>query len=1070
MNGNITKEGIAKDLDWMQRVGIGGVQNFDANLGTPPVVDKRLVYMHPEWKDAFKYAVDLADQKGIEFAIAASPGWSETGGPWVQPQDGIKKLVWSTTEVAAGKREPIKLAAPPSLTGPFQTIRYHEELAGLGEKLPPPPEYYRDVAVLAFPVAAAQAASARVTAGNGDALDVAALGDDDLETTVSLKRGTTKAPASIGFQFDAPRAIRSASLYVPGAWSMFSGVEWLPVLEARAGSGWRRIVELPLTAVPTTVSFAPVEAREFRVVFAPNAAPHVGIGEGVPGVVTLDIFPKAPPDSPIRIGELRLSAQPRIDRFEAKAGFSVARDYYAFPVVSDNAVGVAPKDVVDVTSRLKPDGTLDWQPQRGSWRILRLGYSLTGTTNHPATPEATGLEVDKLDGAAVRNYLQTYLGMYREKVGGDLLGRKGLNALLTDSIETGAANWTPRLVERFKALRGYDPTPWLPTLTGTIVGSRAQSDAFLYDFRRTLSDLLASEHYATVAAVAHDNGLKVYGEALEDVRPMLGDDIAMRWYADIPMAALWSYPRGGAPRPTLLGDMKGASSVAHLRGVPFVAAESLTAFNSPWAFAPADLRRMVDLEFANGITRPVIHTSVHQPVDDKLPGLSLAIFGQYFNRHETWAEMARPWVDYLSRTSYLLQQGRNIADVAYFIGEERPITALFADAPLADVPVRYAYDFVDAGALLHDLKVIDGELASKGGARYRALYLGGTSERMTLPVLERLAQLAEAGATIIGTAPQSSPSLNDDPAAFSALVARLWSGSSATIIVGKGRVIARDHVEDALASAGVRPDFDYAKPAADSELLFVHRKLTDGDAYFVTNRRNRAETIEARFRVNGKAPELWHADTGRSEPVSYRIEGDSTIVTLPLEAEDSFFVVFRKPVATPSAVVPRSAPRELDTLTKPWTVAFQPGRGAPASTTVDALHPLNEDKDPGVRYFSGIATYTTMFTLPAGAKPGAPLWLDLGQVGDVAEVRVNGTDVGTTWKPPYRIDIGPAVKRSENRLEVRVANLWVNRLIGDAQPGVQNKVTWTALPTYRPDAPLRASGLIGPVRLLGMER
>jgi hypothetical protein len=464
----------------------------------------------------------------------------------------------------------------------------------------------------------------------------------------------------------------------------------------------------------------------------------------------------------------------------------------------------------------------------------------------------------------------------------------------------------------------------------------------------------------------------------------------------------------------------------------------------------------------------VIHTSVHQPVDDKLPGLSLAIFGQYFNRHETWAEMARPWVDYLSRTSYLLQQGRNVADVAYFFGEERPITALFADAPPVDTPVRHAYDFVDADVLLNDLSVNDGELVSKGGARYRALYLGGTSERMTLPVLRRIAELAEAGATIIGTAPQSSPSLNDDVSAFSALVTRLWAGSGTTN-VGKGRVIASEHVEDALISAGVRPDFDYVKPAPDSELLFVHRKVDDGEVYFVTNRRNRAETIEARFRVTGKAPELWHADTGHAEPASYRVDGDSTIVSLPFAAEDSFFVVFRKPAASSSLVAPRPAERELLTFTKPWTVAFQPGRGAPASTPLAALAPLNENNDPGIRYFSGTATYATTFALPKGAKPGAPLWLDLGQVGDVAEVRVNGTDVGTAWKPPYRVDIGPAAKRGENRLQVRVVNLWVNRLIGDAQPGVQQKITWTALPTYRPDAPLRTAGLIGPVRLLGVE-
>ena len=219
-----------------------------------------------------------------------------------------------------------------------------------------------------------------------------------------------------------------------------------------------------------------------------------------------------------------------------------------------------------------------------------------------------------------------------------------MRTLVTDSTEVGPSNWTPRLIERFKSLRGYDPTPWLPVLSGVVIGSRTRSDAFLYDFRQTLAELHASEHYGTVATVAHEHGLKVYGEALEDGRPTLGDDMTMRSHTDVPMSALWTYPRGAQPRPTYLGDTKGAASVAHIYGQNLVAAESMTSAFSPWAFAPSDLRRIIDLEFVQGVNRPVIHTSVHQPVDDKVPGLSLAIFGQYFTRHETWAALARPWM------------------------------------------------------------------------------------------------------------------------------------------------------------------------------------------------------------------------------------------------------------------------------------------------------------------------------------------------------------------------------------------------------------------------------------------
>jgi hypothetical protein len=494
-----------------------------------------------------------------------------------------------------------------------------------------------------------------------------------------------------------------------------------------------------------------------------------------------------------------------------------------------------------------------------------------------------------------------------------------------------------------------------------------------------------------------------------------------------------------------------------------VAAESMTAFNSPWAFAPSDLRRIVDLEFAYGINRPVIHTSVHQPVDDRLPGLSLAIFGQYFTRHETWAGMARPWIDYLARSSYLLQQGRFVADVAYFYGEEQPLTALYARAPLAGVPVGHGFDFVNADILLHELQVRDGELVSTGGARYRALYLGGTSSRMTLPVLQRLAALVEAGATVIGEAPVSSPALMDDPQAFAALVAKLWNGAPVTSF-GRGRVIVARDVELGLATAGVKPDFHY-RGMADAEVLFLHRRSDDAEIYFVNNRQNRAESIEARFRVIGRHPEIWRADTGLSEPVGYREENGETVIALEFGPEDSYFVVFRQADAAGGATVTPAVYQEALKMDGPWDVAFQPGRGAPSVLRLPSLQPLEKQADPGVRYFSGLATYTRDFELPRGLAPMQPLKLDLGAVGDLAEVRVNGQFVGTVWHAPWQIDIGAVARTGRNHLEVRVATLWVNRLIGDAQPGAK-QITFTTLPTYQPDAPLRPSGLMGPVRLM----
>ncbi|WP_313958584.1 glycosyl hydrolase [Novosphingobium sp. 9] len=183
MNGNITKDGIAKDLAWMKSVGIGGVQNFDANLQTPQIVDKRLAYMTPEWKDAFRFAVQEADRQGLEFAIASSPGWSETGGPWVAPKDGMKKLVWSSVSLASGQRLTGALPALPGTTGPFQDLHPAlgiEEMIS-GHPAPAAGHFTGSGPVLAYSVSEVAALPMpQAHDGLGNALAAGALSDSDL--------------------------------------------------------------------------------------------------------------------------------------------------------------------------------------------------------------------------------------------------------------------------------------------------------------------------------------------------------------------------------------------------------------------------------------------------------------------------------------------------------------------------------------------------------------------------------------------------------------------------------------------------------------------------------------------------------------------------------------------------------------------------------------------------------------------------------------------------------------------------------------------------------------------------
>ncbi len=1056
MNGNITKEGIRRDLDWMKQVGIGGVNAIDASINTPQVVDKRLVYMTPEWKEAFRYAARLADQRGIELSVDSSPGWSETGGPWVGPDAAMKKLVWSRTEVEGAFHG--RLPQPPSVAGPFQNIAR----SGLS--------FYRDSRVVAYrmPVTEPRAQTADSNAGT---FPIATLNDGDLANGAELKPPSPDGEVWVRLDYGAPVTLQGLTL----ALSTNDGLGFAARIEAGDdGTTWRAVADVPPAAqvrrfalLQQTIAFAPAAARFFRLVVrpAPPIPNSLRIVETAPGAIVA-----APPPAPVesarfyRLHEMAFHAGATVNEFEKKAGFAIARDNYAIaahdPALPNSAV--KPAEVVDLTGRMQADGRLDWDAPPGRWVVLRMGWSLTGTENHPATPEATGLEVDKLNRGHVHDYLEHYLDTYRDAAGTDLFGRRGLTALTVDSTEVGAQNWSDTILADFRRLRGYDPLPWLPALTGAVVASPAESDRFLWDFRRTIAELLAENHYGEIARIAHEQGLTNYGEALEDHRPTFGDDIEMRRFADIPMAAMWTYGTRREPLPTYVADIQGAASVAHLYGRGLVAAESLTSAGQPWAYGPRQLKPAVDMEFALGINRVVIHTSVHQPAE-KAPGLSLGGYGQFFTRLESWAGQAKAWVSYIARCSHLLQQGQAVADVAYFYGEEAPITGLFGDAPVSDVPRGHGFDFVNADALLHLLSVDHGDLVTPSGARYRLLYLGGSSRFMTLPVLQRVNELVTAGATVVGKRPESSPSLADDPAQFQTLADAVFGRVEQGRSVGQGRVFGS--MTDAFAALKLSPDFDYQAGQADAEILAIHRHLSAREIYFLTNRRDRAETIQAAFRVQGLKPELWDPVTGDVRGVAIEESGGLSRIGLTLPAYGSTFVVFghaAAPARGSDAVIARQV------LEGPWTVSFQPGRGAPEQSVPLAAGSWSDNADDRIRYFSGTAAYSKSFDLPKGWS-GHRLALDLGDAREVADVWLNGKWLGSRWTAPFRLDATAAAKPGRNRLTIKIANLWVNRLIGDAQPGAMQKYSFTAIPTYGADAPLRASGLLGPVSIESLD-
>ena len=1068
MNGNISKEGIKLDLEWMHRVGLGGFHNFDAALSTPQVVDHRLAYMTPEWKDAFKYATTLADQLGMEEAIAGSPGWSESGGPWVPAPQGMKKYVWSETLVEGGKPFTGTLAHPPSNTGAFQNIGIGNAFGGA------PPQFYADAAVVAFRRAASdvsiESLHPRITSSGGSP-DAAMLADGDLEKTTKLPIPAAGESAWIQYEFAAPTAIRSVTFVTKDPDEIAGVITGIGAPEKNLeasddGQIFRLVAKLSGgSAAEHTISFPAVTARFFRVTFKRTPPPQL------PGwVVGFDIESMRKqmghPPADYEIAELALHTGARVNRFEEKAAFTPEPDLYGYatlPVAADDAISKS--GIVDLSAKMHPDGTLDWTPPAGDWVVLRFGYSLLGITNHPATAEATGLEVDKLNSKFVKAYFDNYLDSYKETVGAEMMGKKGIRYVINDSWEAGSQNWTDNMIDQFKKLRGYDPAPWMPVLAGRVVESAEASDRFLWDFRKTISDLIANEHYAQLEATLHERGMGHYGESHEGGRAFVADGMEVKKFNEVPMSAMWTQTPGvNKEQFGYNADDRESASVAHIYGQNLAAAESMTAAAAPWAWSPSTLKPTADQELLNGINRIVIHESAHQPLVNKAPGLTLGPYGQWFNRNETWAEQAGPWIDYLARSSYLLQQGRFYADLVYFYGEDSNLTAIFADKS-PNVPAGYGFDYINADGLIHELSAAGGRIKTSGGMSYRMLGLDPYSRHMSLPVLRAIHKLVEDGAVVAGPKPNDDPSLADDQSEFRKLNNELFGDGTGVRKVGKGTVYAGQDIGDVFKALHVAPDFDYIRPESDARLLFVHRKLADGDLYFVDNRNDRSEAVDATFRVTGKAPELWHAETGKTEPASFRIADGRTTVPLRLEPWGAVFVVFRKAATETARTLPVTTETEVAAVNGPWKVDFQPDRGAPPSITLDKLSSWTENQNAGVKYFSGSGTYTK--TVDAKANwftKGAHLWIDLGDVKNLAEVTVNGKPLGIVWHAPYRVDASSAMRPGANEVSVKVTNAWVNRLIGDQQQDATVKYTFTTEKPYKASSPLLPSGLLGPVR------
>lgn len=1064
LNGNVTQEAITRDLEAMKAKGFGGALICDADGSSQDGNDRAPrgpVFFSPKWRELYRHALREADRLGLEMSLNIQSGWN-VGGPMVTPDDAPKKLVWTETRVTGATNLSLQLTQPRGRDN-----------------------FYRDLFVLAYrvkPDARTNDFFAGITASSEQLENPASDAADRNPDTYWVSAGTSPGsgptpdwPQWIQLSFTEP--VRASELLLvprPGY-----GPRECELLSSDDGRRFRSVRKFSVsTRGETRISFPEVRARTFRVVCLGSYDPR---------------FPESPRN--VQIAELRLTGPdgewPRGDEhgrpplknwlekalhkplvpFSAPDSAPLFEEFPAQPDETDTRA----TEVLDLTAQLDADGVLRWNVPEGHWQVLRMGCTLNDHCRVSTCSQGwEGYALDPFDAGAFRRYWDAVVEPLIADAGP--LAGKTLKYLHTDSWEVEVANWTPTLCEEFKQRRSYDLLPWLPVLAGKIVNNREESNRFLHDFRRTMGDLAIDNHYKLFKDRAHKHGLLFHPESGGphavpiDAQQCLG-------FNDAPMSEFWAWSWRHRVGDQNRFFVKQPASAAHTYGRKLVLAEGFTTIGPHWQETLWDnLKPSFDKALCEGLNLLVWHAFVCSPESEGIPGQQY-FAGTHLNPLVTWWDKSGPFFEYLNRCQFLLQQGLFVADVAYYYGDHVPnFTQLKSRDPAKILP-GYDYDVVTAEVILERMSVRDGRLVLPDGMSYRVLVLP-EREVISLPVLRKLKELVAAGATIIGPKPAREQSLADYPrreAEVAKLADELWGMGKSEVQspksdAGKGRVISDKTAREVLLADGVLPDFESAAENPDAMIDYIHRRDGNTEIYFVASRSNRAEKVTCTFRVAGRAPELWDAVTGERRLAAAYTEADGR-TTVPLEFAPcgSWFVIFREPAAKhpTSAKTNAKQPAPLAELTGPWTVKFDPNWGGPEFAEFPALISWTERPEPGIKFYSGTATYAKTFEWTSKVRsPKSEVWLDLGDVRELAEVRVNGQPCGIVWTPPFRVNVTGALKPGRNALEVDVVNFWPNRIIGDASLPPEQRRTKTNIRKLTKDTALMPSGLFGPVKLL----
>ena len=721
-------------------------------------------------------------------------------------------------------------------------------------------------------------------------------------------------------------------------------------------------------------------------------------------------------------------------------------------------------DVLDLSAKLGDDGVLRWAAPPGDWQLFRFGYTI-GDHAYVSTSSdgGSGFALDVYSATAFQNYWDKIVGPLIADAGP--LAGKTLKYLHTDSWEIELANWTPTLRAEFQTRHGYDLLPWLPVLAGRIVNSRAESDRFLFDYRQTLGDLAIDGHYRLFRDNAHKFGIGIHPESGGPHAVPIDAQRCLGW-DDVPMSEFWAWSWMHR-----IGDenrffVKQPASAAHTYGHRITQDEGFTTIGPNWQEKIWDnLKPAFDQALCEGMNRLVWHAFVCSPDETGQPGQQY-FAGTHLNPKVTWWNKSAPFFSYIDRCQFLLQQGLFVADVCFYYGDHVPNFSQLKKSDPAHIHPGYDYDVITAEALMERASVRDGKIVLPDGMSYRVLVLPDR-DVISLPVLKKIQELVAAGATVIGPKPVRGETLEKFAAVdadVKKIADELWGGQA-----GQGRVFAGKTAREVLLADGIVPDCEFHTASGDFD--YIHRTAGDAEIYFVANRTNAAASAAVAFRVTGKAPELWNAVTGEHKfAAAYEEKAGRTVVPLDFGPCGSWFVVFREPAAAhpASALSNHQELKPVLDISRAWTVHFDPKWGGPETARFDSLVSWPLRPEPGIQFYSGTAVYEKSFDLSGSlVKTGnAKLFLDLGSVREIAEVKVNGQSCGIVWCPPWRVDVTDAVKAGENKLQIEVVNFWPNRLIGDASLPPAQRLTRTNIRKLTDKTPLDPAGLFGPVNLL----